>query len=112
LGNAVRVLCSKLNNRILAAMRPPALLTCVVVRHGDSLKGKLHEVTLDYFAQHKDGSVWYFGEDVQKFDRSGKTVINADGSWLAGVNGAEPGIIMLATRSRGCVQPGECAGSG
>jgi hypothetical protein len=75
---------------------PGVFVTCVVVKDTVTLNGKLHEVTLDYFAQHKDGSVWYFGEDVQNYDKSGKTVINTDGSWLAGVDGAEPGIIMLA----------------
>jgi RTX calcium-binding nonapeptide repeat (4 copies) len=78
-------------------------VTCVVVRDTVTLNGKLHEVTLDYFAQHEDGSVWYFGEDVQNYDPSGRKVINTDGSWLAGVDGAQPGIIMLANPQPGDV---------
>jgi len=58
------------------------------------LNGSLVEDTKDWYAQHKDGSVWYFGEDsVEVLD--GK-ITSHHGSWEAGVNGAKPGIIMEA----------------
>jgi uncharacterized membrane protein YkoI len=56
--------------------------------------GELVEVARDYFAQHTDGTVYYFGEDVENYVNG--VVDNTDGSWLAGVDGAEPGIIMPA----------------
>lgn len=59
----------------------------------------LAEDTLDYFAQDNAGNVWYFGEDT--FDCPIFTCPPGDGSWLAGVNGALPGIIMLADPGSG-----------
>ncbi len=56
--------------------------------------GKLIEKTFDYYAQDLDGNVWYFGEDVKNFVHG--VFQDTDGSWLAGVDGAEPGIIMKA----------------
>lgn len=44
--------------------------------------GELVESTRDYHAQHEDGSVWYFGEDVDNIEDG--AVVNHDGSWLAG----------------------------
>jgi hypothetical protein len=58
--------------------------------------GKLVEDTFDWFAQDKDGNVWYFGEDSKELDPETGEVISTEGSWEAGVDGAEPGIIMEA----------------
>jgi hypothetical protein len=56
--------------------------------------GSLEESTLDYFAQSKDGSVWYFGEFTTQI-LNGK-VTGHVGSWISGQNGALPGILMEA----------------
>jgi hypothetical protein len=69
-------------------------VTCVVVEHVEKEDGELVEKTKDYFAQDVYGNVWYFGEDVRNFE-DGKFV-DTEGSWRAGVDGAMPGIIMLA----------------
>ncbi len=58
------------------------------------LDGVLIEDTKDWYAQHRDGSVWYFGEAVDNYE-DGK-LQDHDGSWEAGVDGAQPGIVMLA----------------
>jgi hypothetical protein len=73
-------------------------VTCIVVTDvvKDAETGKLIEKTEDYFAQDKSGNVWYFGESAKNYDENGK-FLNTDGSWLAGVNGAAPGIVMEAT---------------
>ncbi len=68
---------------------------CTVVRDLYYLDGKLHERTRDYFAQHKDGTVWYFGEDTAELDENGK-VISREGTWHAGVDGAIAGVFMEA----------------
>lgn len=57
--------------------------------------GVLEEDTFDWYAQHKDGTVWYFGEDTRTLDAKGN-VVSTLGSWKAGVDGAKPGILMLA----------------
>ncbi len=58
---------------------------------------RLVERTLDYYATDQDGNVWYFGEDVTNFryDEAG-TLIGTDSksAWLAGVDGAMPGILL------------------
>jgi hypothetical protein len=56
--------------------------------------GTLLEKTFDWYAQDKDGNVWYLGEDTSAFGKNGK--VDKSGSWEAGVNGAVPGIIMEA----------------
>jgi len=66
----------------------------LVIRDRVFLNGKLLEDTQDYFAQHKNGDVWYFGEDVDNY-KNGK-LVDHDGTWHAGIDGAEPGIVMLA----------------
>ena len=56
--------------------------------------GKLAEQTFDYYAQDDRGNVWYLGEDTREFKSGGR--IDRSGSWLAGRNGAKPGLIMEA----------------
>ena len=62
--------------------------------------GVLIEETFDWYAQDTDGNVWYFGEDTRELDEAGN-VISTEGSWEAGVDGAEAGIIMLADPKKG-----------
>jgi hypothetical protein len=59
-----------------------------------SPKGKLLERTMDWYAQDVDGNVCYLGEDTVAYLPNGKT--DTSGSWEAGVNGAQAGIIMEA----------------
>jgi len=69
-------------------------VTCVEVRDRVRLDGKLAEDTLDWFAQDLDGNVWYFGENTHELENGLITTI--DGSFVAGVEGAKPGIVMEA----------------
>ncbi len=59
------------------------------------LNGELIEDTRDYLAQHKNGDVWYFGENVDSYEKG--VIKNHDGTWIAGVDGAKPGIWALAS---------------
>jgi hypothetical protein len=67
---------------------------CVTLMTTTNINGKLNEAALDWYAQDKQGHVWYFGEDTKEY-KNGK-VISTQGSWLAGVNGAQPGYVMKA----------------
>jgi hypothetical protein len=69
-------------------------VTCVEITDNVSSDGKLVEVTLDWYAQDKDGNVWYFGEDSKEYENG--EVVSTAGSWQAGVHGAKPGITMEA----------------
>lgn len=60
------------------------------------LDGAVTEHTFDWFAQDEDGNVWYFGEDSRTFDPVTGRLISREGSWKAGEDGAEAGIIMKA----------------
>lgn len=69
-------------------------VTCTVVRDTVSLDGELVEDTLDWFAQDDEGNVWYLGEDSKEYE--GGVLVGTEGSWEAGVDGAEPGVVMFA----------------
>jgi hypothetical protein len=59
------------------------------------LNGLLEERTRDYYAQDTKGNVWYFGEDTAVLDKHGR-VTDTEGSFHAGVDGAQPGVYMQA----------------
>ena len=59
------------------------------------LNNVLEERTSDYYAQDRCGNVWYFGEDTAELDRHGH-VVSTEGTWHAGVDGAQPGVFMQA----------------
>lgn len=70
-----------------------------VVRDTVTVGGELVEDTFDWFAQDTEGNVWYLGETVEDYE-DGK-VVSTEGSWEAGVDGAQPGIVMPATPAVG-----------
>lgn len=70
-------------------------VTCVVVRDTVTIDGELVEDTFDWYAQDKEGNVWYFGEDSKEYEDG--QVASTEGSWEAGVDGAQPGLIMKAS---------------
>jgi hypothetical protein len=72
---------------------------CTVVRDTVTSRGKNVERTYDWYAQDKQGNVWYFGEDSRNFQHG--RFVKGNDSWEAGVDGAKPGIIMEATPRRG-----------
>jgi hypothetical protein len=63
-----------------------------VVEDTVSEGGKAVERTYDYYAQDKHGNVWYMGE--LSLERQHGRMVKASDSWLSGVNGGKPGIIM------------------
>ena len=67
-------------------------VTCTVVRDTVSEHGKPVERTFDWYAQDKQGNVWYMGENALEL-KNGR-LVRASDSWQAGVSGAKPGIIM------------------
>jgi hypothetical protein len=70
-------------------------VTTTVIKDISTLGGKLEEKTTDWYAQDKQGNVWYFGEDTATYKKNGKVESTA-GTWKTGVHGAKPGIIMNA----------------
>ncbi len=62
---------------------------------------ELVEVSRNFFAQAPDGTVCYFGEEVDNIEDG--EVINHDGSWRAGEGENLPGIIMPADPEVGMI---------
>ena len=60
-----------------------------VATHGSTVL----ERTTDWYAQDVHGNVWYLGERTAAFENGH---VDHSGSWLAGVDGARPGIVMTA----------------
>src|SRR4030095_7550589 len=75
-------------------------ITCVVSKFQAWVDTKLVEETDDWLAQDNDGNLWYFGEAVNNYKSDG-TLENHDGSWEAGVDGAQQGIVMPANPTIG-----------
>ena len=69
-------------------------VNCISVHDVVKEDGKVTEDTFDWYAQDKDGNVWYFGEISQEFEEG--ELVGIEGSWKAGVDGAKTGIIMKA----------------
>lgn len=65
-----------------------------VVRDVVTENGEPVEVTDDWYAQDSTGNIWYLGEDTAEYE-NGKLTTRA-GSFEAGVDGAQPGIILPA----------------
>jgi hypothetical protein len=58
----------------------------VLTDHGDIV-----EDTYDWYAQDDEGNVWYLGEDTKEYDGGD---VSTEGSWEAGVDGAQPGVLL------------------
>lgn len=76
-------------------------VTTIVVRDVVEEGGEPVEDTDDYFAQDRDGNVWYFGELSKNFEDG--ELVDIEGSWTAGVELAKAGIVMKATPAVGDV---------
>ena len=88
-GEVVKI---RLKSRVLAETTTLANISVLVLEENDYKNGELVESTLDYFAQHKDGSVYYFGERVDDYE--GGKVVGHKSQWLAGEGENQPGVYM------------------
>jgi hypothetical protein len=90
-------------------------VTCLVVNDLVEEDGVAIEDTDDWYAQDLDGNVWYCGEIARNFEvfegdvPEEAELVDIDGSWKAGRDGALPGIIMLALPQVGDVYRQEVA---
>jgi hypothetical protein len=79
---------------VTSATKVIAGVRTVVVRDKVTTNGALSELVTDWYAQDKRGNVWYFGESTADYEKG--VVTTTKGSWLTGVDGAKPGIVMPA----------------
>ena len=66
-------------------------IDATVVHDVVSKNGEVKEDTFDWYAQDRWGNVWYLGERTTEYRKGGAST---EGSWEAGVDGAEPGVIL------------------
>ena len=74
-------------------------ITAREVRDTVTDNGVLVEDTVDWYAQDRAGNVWYLGERTTEYE-NGKPV-STEGSFEAGVDGAQAGIAMPARPAPG-----------
>jgi hypothetical protein len=78
-------------------------VTCIVVRDTVEEDGELKEDTNDWFGLALNGDVHYCGEQTATFetfpgdDPEKPELVDIEGAWKAGRDGAKPGIQFLAT---------------
>ena len=69
-------------------------VTARVVRDVVTEAGRPVEITDDWYAQDTAGNIWYLGEAVRNYEDG--RLVDRDGSFEAGVDGAQAGIAMPA----------------
>lgn len=87
--------------KVLPQIRTVSGVRCAVVRESEWIDGELVEISDNYFAYCSEHQcIYYFGEDVDIYEDD--VVVSHDGAWLAGQNGAKPGMNMPGKPLIGC----------
>jgi len=86
---------------VLAETRDVWGFSARVVRDTVYLNDEMIEDTWDWYGQDADGNVWYVGEETYEYE--GGEVVCSCGAWETGVDGALPGVLMLADPQVGMV---------
>lgn len=84
----------RVEERVLPDTATVAGIDVTVVEVYEYADGEVTEHTLDYYAQHEDGTVYYLGEDVDNYEDG--VVVDHDGAWRAGEGENQPGVFMPA----------------
>jgi hypothetical protein len=71
---------------------PNVVVQDVVTNNAD---GSLIEKTTDWYSQDTAGDIWYFGENTAEYTNG--VVSSTAGTWEAGVDNAQPGIVIKGT---------------
>jgi hypothetical protein len=84
---------------ILDVTEVVAGVTTQVLEERETADGELTEISRNFFAQAGDGTVCYFGEDVDIYEDG--EIVSHDGAWRADEPGNGPGIFMPAAPTPG-----------
>ncbi|KKS98302.1 MAG: hypothetical protein UV73_C0002G0016 [Candidatus Gottesmanbacteria bacterium GW2011_GWA2_43_14] len=74
-------------------------ITTRVVEEYETNNGNLIEISRNFFVAAPDGTVCYYGEDVDIY--SGGQIVGHSGAWRAGEGSNKPGIVMPANPTVG-----------
>jgi hypothetical protein len=69
-------------------------IRATVVHDAVTENGELVEDTYDWYAQDRHGNLWYLGEETAEYEDG--HIVDRGGSWEAGIDGAEAGVIVPA----------------
>lgn len=69
-------------------------ISATVVHDIVTQDGAAIEDTYDWYAQDVSGNIWYLGEDTKEYENG--VVVSTEGSWEAGVDGAQAGVVVPA----------------
>ncbi len=86
-------------NTVTAVTKVIDGVRAVLVLDQDFDGGQLSEQAIDYLAEDEGGNVWYVGSYTEAYE--GGVFLNAQDAWLAGVNGAVPGMYMPGDPKQG-----------
>lgn len=84
-------------------------IPCIVVTDVVEQDGEVIEDTEDWYAQDREGNLWYLGEIARNLETFGEDepalpeLVDLEGSWKAGRDGAVPGLLMMAMPAVGDV---------
>jgi hypothetical protein len=84
----------RVESTVLSETDTIAGIEVTVVEVQEFEDGELVELTLDYYAQHMDGTVYYMGERVDEYEDG--ELVGHEGQWLAGEGDNQAGIFMPA----------------
>jgi hypothetical protein len=91
---------TRLQITVLDETREIAGVLTRVVEEREWKQGELYEVSRNFFAFcEQTGDVFYFGEEVDFYERG--RVVRHDGAWLAGAGGNRAGLMMPGAPRRG-----------
>ncbi len=85
---------SKVQVSVLNQTEVVAGVTTRVVEEREWEHGQLSEISRNFLVQAPDGTVCYYGEDVDEYQ--GGQIVGHSGAWRAGGGQNKPGIIMPA----------------
>lgn len=101
------VIETRLESRVLPDTIVVDGVTVTVLEETAFEDGELVELALDYFAQHRNGDVYYFGEAVDNYEAG--ALKDHHGQWLSGVDGAVAGVYIGAAPAVGITYEQELA---
>jgi hypothetical protein len=90
---------TRVEETLLPETREVARVDVAVIEVREYEDGELVELTLDFFTQHADGTVYYMGEEVSDYEDG--DVTGHSGEWLAGEGENQPGVSMPARAELG-----------
>jgi hypothetical protein len=109
IGNSWQFLSQEQSTRVEVLNRTKLIddVRCIVVRDEVREDGNLIERTNDWYAQAKNGNVWYCGEETGSYETFRgdnprlPELVSIEGSFKAGREGDKPGIIFRANPTKG-----------